>query len=221
MTRLLITLCALVLATALPRAASADEFEVSFYTGWQTAPHSNVSGFDPGGAGVFDFTAAWEGRSFEAPPYWGARGIWWRNSGVYGLALDFVHNKVYASDQDLREQGFESLELTDGLNILTVNLMRRFPSEERRWTPYVGAGLGVSVPHVDVESAGGRTFGFQFTGPAVAWVAGVSYPFAERWSVYGEYKGTYSQNSADLDNGGSLDTNIVTNALNVGVSFNF
>ncbi|MCR9086998.1 MAG: porin family protein [Rhodobacteraceae bacterium] len=220
MTRLLITLCVLVLSTALPRAASA-EFEVSFYTGWQTAPHSKVSGNDPGGVGPFDFTAAWEGKSFEAPPHYGLRGIWWRNAGLYGLALDFNHVKVYASDEDLAEQGFERLELSDGLNIVTVNLMRRFPGETRRWTPYVGAGLGIAVPHVDVETSGGKTFGYQYTGPAVSWVAGVSYPFAERWSVYGEYKGTYSQNSADLDNGGSLDTNIVTNALNVGVSFNF
>ena len=36
-----------------------------------------------------------------------------------------------------------------------------------------------------------------------------------------EYKGTYSKNDVDLDGGGNLETNIVTNALNLGVSFNF
>lgn len=220
MTRLLLTCFTLVALLAMPRAADA-EFEVSFYTGWQTAPHSNVSGFDPGGVGFFDFTSAWEGKSFEAPPHYGLRGIWWRNEGVFGYGLDFNHVKVYASDSTLSQNGFERLEFTDGLNIITANVYRRFPNEERRWTPYVGAGLGVSYPHVDVETSGGKTFGYQLTGPAVSWVAGITYPFRERWAVFGEYKGTYSQNSADLDNGGSLDTNIVTNALNVGVSFNF
>lgn len=220
MPRLLPALLAIACLTFSARDAAA-EYEVSFYTGWQTSPHSDVSGFDPGGVGAFDFTSAWEGKSFEAPPHYGIRGIWWRNGGVYGYALDFNHVKVYANDETRRRNGFERLELTDGLNIITANVMRRFPGETRRWTPYVGAGLGVAYPHVDVETSGGTTYGYQLTGPAVSWVAGVTYPFTETWSVYGEYKGTYSQNSADLDNGGSLDTNIVTNALNVGVSFNF
>ncbi|MCV6595734.1 MAG: outer membrane beta-barrel protein [Mangrovicoccus sp.] len=220
MTRFLLPLLAILCLAATPRPAAA-EIEVSAYGGWQTSPHSTVKGFDPGGVGVFDFTAAWEGKSFSAPPYYGFRGTWWRNGGVYGYGIDFSHAKVYASDQTLGRNGFDRLEMTDGLNIITANVYRRFPSENRRWTPYVGAGLGVSYPHVDVETAGGKTYGYQVTGPAFAWVAGVSYPFAERWSVFGEYKGSYSQNKADLDNGGSLETNIVTNALNVGVSFSF
>lgn len=203
-----------------PGSASA-EFELSFYTGWQTSPHSKVSGSDPGGVGDFNFTAAWEGRSFEAPPHYGIRGVWWRNGGVYGYGLDFNHVKVYADDETLSDNGFDRLEMTDGLNIVTVNVMRRFPGQTHRWTPYLGAGIGVAVPHVDVETSGGKTFGYQLTGPAVSWVAGVTYGLNDSWSLYGEYKGTYSQNNADLDNGGSLETNIVTNAVNVGVSFNF
>jgi lipid A oxidase len=39
--------------------------------------------------------------------------------------------------------------------------------------------------------------------------------------VFGEYKGTYSSNEAELSGGGSLETDIVTNAFNVGVSFRF
>ena len=39
--------------------------------------------------------------------------------------------------------------------------------------------------------------------------------------VFGEYKGTYSVNEADLTNGGTLKSDIVTNAINVGVSFSF
>ncbi len=77
------------------------------------------------------------------------------------------------------------------------------------------------MPHVDVETAGGTTFGYQLTGPAVEAVAGVKYNFNDRWAVFGEYKGTYSVNDADLDNGGTLSTNIVTNAINFGVSFSF
>lgn len=207
-------------ALSLAAVPAAAEFEIQAYGGFQTSPHSTVKGSDPGGVGDFDFTAGWDGKSFEAPPYWGVRGIWWRDE-VLGFALDFNHAKVYADDETLDESGFERLEFTDGLNILTVNVFRRFPGEARKWTPYVGGGAGVAIPHVDVQSSANKTFGYQITGPAVQWVAGVSYPVSDNWRVFGEYKGTYSMNKADLDGGGDLETNIVTNALNLGVGFAF
>jgi len=55
----------------------------------------------------------------------------------------------------------------------------------------------------------------------VQWTAGVLYPLGRKWSVFGEYKGNYSWNKADLDNGGNLETNILTNAINIGVSYTF
>ena len=36
-----------------------------------------------------------------------------------------------------------------------------------------------------------------------------------------EYRGTYSQGDADLDGGGSIATDRVTNSVNLGVSFSF
>ena len=62
---------------------------------------------------------------------------------------------------------------------------------------------------------------YQITGPAVAVVAGVKYDFNDRWGMFGEYKGTYSMNEASLASGGTLKTNIVTNAINIGVSLSF
>jgi lipid A oxidase len=52
-------------------------------------------------------------------------------------------------------------------------------------------------------------------------MAGVSYPVTERVSVFGEYQFTYSSNSADLDDGGTFNSDIKTNALNLGLSLNF
>jgi lipid A oxidase len=85
----------------------------------------------------------------------------------------------------------------------------------------VGGGLGISVPHVDVETAGGKTFEYQLTGPALMLAAGASYDLSDRWAVFGEYKFTYSVNQAELASGGTLDTDIVTNALNIGVTYKF
>ena len=82
---------------------------------------------------------------------------------------------------------------------------------------------GVAYPHVEVQTTAtsARTFEYQMTGPNVAWMAGVSYGLTENWRLFGEYKGTYSWLDASLAGGGSLKTQIWTNALNFGVSYAF
>jgi lipid A oxidase len=211
---------AAALAGCAAAAPALAETELSFYMGAQDAPHSRVTGSDPGGVGDFSFSADWLGKSFDMPPYYGVRATWWRTERL-GFGIEINHAKVYASEATKAASGFSVLEMTDGLNIVTANVMYRWPQEGRRWTPYVGGGLGVAVPHVEVTSAGGSVFEYQLTGPAAAAIAGVSYSLGEKWAVFGEYKATYSMNKMDLGSGGTMETNIVTNAVNLGVAFRF
>ena len=207
---------ATALAACLPLAARA-EVELSFYGGAQSAPHSDV--FISGDVNYpAETRVKWEGRSFEMPPYYGLRATWWQTEKV-GYGLDFTHTKVY-SDAASRGTDFTTLEFTDGLNTLTANAYRRF-DPLGSLTPYVGAGVGLAIPHVEVSNGTTTTEEYQITGPAVTLLAGASYPVGERLSVFGEYKFTYSQNEAELDGGGTLNTDIITNAVNVGVSFSF
>jgi lipid A oxidase len=207
-------------AAALPAAA---EMEYSFYIGWQTLPHSRISGDLPGGLGSYNELVGWEGRSFEMPPYYGARATWWRNGGDWGYGLEYTHTKAYMPDSVKQTLGFSRFELSDGHNVATVNVMRRFPDRWGAITPYVGGGLGVAFPHVDADHPAGAsdTYGFQVTGPAVRLTAGASYPLSDRLSVFGEYQFTYSTNEGELDNGGTFKTDIKTNAINIGLSLNF
>ncbi|AMY71459.1 outer membrane protein [Frigidibacter mobilis] len=204
---------AAAMALGLATAASA-EIEISLYSGRQAAPPSNIDSPVSGSDRV-----SWEGRSTEAPPYYGLRATWWQNER-WGWGVEVNHAKVYADEP--ADYGYERLEFTDGLNFVTANLFRRWQQPGQRVTPYVGAGFGVSIPHVDVQPIGGaHTFGYQITGPVVQWVAGASYALDDRWSVFGEYKGTWSRHEADLDSGGSLKTELQTNALNIGISRKF
>lgn len=219
MMRRLLALVAMMLPT-IAVAQEKPEIELSFYLGIQEAPHSRVEGTSGGSS--FNFLSEWEGRSGEAPPYYGLRLTWWRSANL-GYGLEINHAKVYASDETLADNGFDNLELTDGINIITANVFYRWPA---LWgggalTPYVGGGLGISVPHVDVEIGPSKTFEYQLTGPAAMWAAGVSYGLNENWALFAEYKGTYSMNEMDLEGGGKLETDIVTNALNLGVSYTF
>ena len=207
---------ALIVSPAVARA----EVELSFYGGVQSAPHSVVTVTGDPLIPDEEFTAGWDGLSFAAPPHYGIRATWWQDSN-YGFGVELNHAKVYADAETRAANGYDVLEFTDGLNILTVNGFRRWQDGFAGFTPYLGAGIGVSVPHVEVTKNGSETFGYQLTGPAVAWMAGATYPINDRWSVFGEYKGTYSINSADLDSGGTLESNIITNSINFGVGFNF
>ncbi|RYH09953.1 outer membrane protein [Tropicimonas sp. IMCC6043] len=219
MQRLLIALTATA-AMALPAAA---EVELSFYTGVQEVFSSHVRGEDSNGDD-FDFLADWEGKSFEMPPHWGVRATWWRSERL-GFGVEFEHTKAYASDATREEFGFDTLEFTDGLNSLTANVFYRWPGiwAEGKITPYVGAGVGLAIPHVEVTRTGSddETFEYQLAGPSAMIAAGVSYALNEKWALFGEYKSTFSMVSTDLDGGGNLDSNMSTWGINLGVSYSF
>lgn len=202
----------------LPVSALA-EVELSFYGGAQNSPHSIVSVTGDTVIPDDEFRMGWVGKSFSAPPYYGIRATVWKTPS-FGYGLDFTHNKIYPQEGDLPD-GYEQLEFTDGLNTLTVNAYRRWENALGSVSPYIGGGLGVAIPHVEVTYGGSETFGYQVTGPAATWIAGASLPINDRWSVFGEYKGTFSVNTAELETGGTLKNDAVTNAVNLGLSFSF
>ncbi len=192
---------------------SAQQIELSFYGGVQTSPHSVITTTLYG-----EDTVGWKGKSLSMPPYYGLRATMWQPNG-FGWAIEINHAKVYADRPS--DYGFERLEFTDGLNLVTLNAFKRYVTD-RKMTPYIGAGIGAAIPHVDITPNGGQhTFGYQLTGVAVQWVAGASMPINDKWRAFAEYKGSFSRNHVNLDGAGTLDTNIITNALNIGASYSF
>lgn len=203
-------------------AIASAEFQFSAYGGWQTAPHSLV---EVTGIGAESFTAGWEGRSFEMPPYWGVRGTYWLERfdlPQWGISIDFTHAKVYANAETFANDipDWTRFEFSDGINILTVNAMRRF-NRWQRFEPYVGAGVGLSIPHVEVTRPEGTTFEYQIGGAAFQAQAGVNFYITDRLSVFGEYQFNYAMNDLDLTEGAKLKTNILTNAVVGGISVHF
>lgn len=202
-------------------AESFAENAISVYSGVQSAMPGQVVGSDDLGA-PFNFNVDWLGKSLAMPPYYGVRAMRWSENSPWGFGLEFTHTKVYADSATLSSSGFPILEFTDGLNILTFNSLLKF-EPIGQLQPYVGAGIGISIPHVEVQTrAGGPlTFEYQFGGPAIRALAGVEYELSEKWSLFGEYNATYSSNEVELTDGGTLSTDIVTQALNFGASFRF
>jgi lipid A oxidase len=205
--------------------------EISAYLGLQSVQESNGSGFLPGGAPI-SRNFNWDGNSLDAPIYYGARAIWWMPSDI-GFGIEGTHTKAYASAADKAATGLSRFELSDGHNIFTANVMKRWPGAftNARLTPYVGAGVGVAIPHVDAQGLGAstRTYDYEYTGPAVRGIAGMKYDLNEKWAVFGEYQFTWSDNDITIDadalvpgqTAGKLNTEILTHAVNFGLSYSF
>ena len=208
-----------IAALSFSQTASAETI-YAIYGGWQTSPHSQVSGIHPDTSLPYDTVFGWDGKSFEMPPYYGARVEWW--NGDWSTQLEFTHAKVYANPTDRDAVDFQRFEFTDGQNLFTVNRVKRWEGLSNNRTYYAGAGVGFALPHVDVLSdLGARTFGYQLTGPAVKVLAGARQPIKDNMIAFAEYQFTTSWNEGELTGGGTFDTRIITNALNFGIGWEY
>ena len=61
----------------------------------------------------------------------------------------------------------------------------------------------------------------QFGEPVADVRAGLDWRLSERWSMFAEHEGTYADLDVNLQGGGALQSGIVINAINLGVSFTF
>lgn len=233
------------LALGTLNGASAEMF-VSGYLGTASTYDSDVELNRPGDTGLTFSDVSWDDDSFSAPPYYGFRiGYWFKNHPNWAVALDFTHAKMYAeldktvsvsgtrnnarvSGQERLGDTFNVLEFSDGHNLLTLNGMYRWMGLGRPGQgfinclqPYVLAGLGIAIPHVEVTVEGDRTFEYQTTGMAVQAGGGLDVDITRWLSVFAEYRLSYAEIDADLVGGGALKTEPWTHHITVGVTFSW
>lgn len=222
---------------ALPAAA---ESQIGIYGGWTGSFDSDIHLSQPNGTNMTLNDMPWDGDSFGVPPYWGLRGTYWFDAAPnWGVMIDYNHAKVIADQgavvgvsgsrdgvklgsTDRVGNTFQVMEFTDGLNEIYLGGQHRWI--HARWTPYVGFGVGASFPHVEVRRTGPNspyTFEYQLDGIAVEGLVGLEYHLSPRFSLFGDYKLSFSSNDADLDGGGSLETDVWTNHVTFGVSYRF
>lgn len=194
------------------------ELVLSFYTGANISPDSDVAFDFNDGSGRQSVNTSWDGEAFVMPPYFGIRATWWFDDRPnWGVSIDNAHTKVAADPMPAQ---FSKLEFTDGINMVTANVHYRFLNNSR-FTPYIGAGVGFTTPHVEVVSASGttRTSEYQFGGPAAQALIGVETAINDKWSVFGELKSGYADIGADLNGGGWLKTEVISNQVAFGLSY--
>jgi lipid A oxidase len=171
-----------------------------------------------------DRSVSWDGGSFDMPPYWGVRGVYWLSKGSnWGFAIDYTHQKALANIDFGNDGTYDRLEFTDGNNLVIFEVLYRFnPMMNGTLVPYVGIGAGVTIPHVEVTlDNAGKTYEYQLAGAAAQVLAGLEYKLNESWSLFTEAKLSYSNISADLNGGGRLETELWSPQLAIGVTYRF
>jgi lipid A oxidase len=203
--------------------AAVSETQISVFGGINWNFGSTVTVNAPGVPGGHDERSVdWDGGSFEMPPYWGVRATYWLGKH-WGLAVDFIHTKALADINFAADPVYDRLEFTDGNNLLLFEVLYRFnPTMNGALVPYIGAGVGVTIPHVEVTfDSGSKTYEYQLAGPAVQILAGLEYKLSPTWSLFTELKLGYSHISADLKGGGQLETDLWSPQLALGATYRF
>ena len=218
--------------------ASGADAQLGAYLGPAYTSRSSLNLVQPGGTDMTFGDIAWEGKPFRPPPYYGYRAICWL-SDRYGVMLDFTHIKAIAiKNRPGQQSGFKDgdhvptqapvsatlkrLEFTHGYNLLTLNALRRASMRAPNLMPYAGVGLGVAIPHVEVQRAdkpqSTRTYEYQITGPALQLLGGIEWRLGRRLSLFVEYKLTCTMIRGDLVGGGKVTTNLCTHQVPVGIA---
>lgn len=241
------TIVALAACAILAPHAARAEFAVIAYGGASLTADGNVRLEQSGGTQLTFHGVSWAGESRQRPIYYGFRGTWWLpRSPRWGVSLDYTHVKAIArvhrevgvsgtragapvDDREPLVQTFGALAFSHGLNLATVSAVyRRLPRSadgatdaaavRRRLQPYASLGAGVTVPHVEITTAGASADGYQVSGPAFVGGVGVDARLVGPVSALAEYRLSWARVKADLSPEGSVVLHPWTSHLALGLS---
>jgi hypothetical protein len=162
--------------------------------------------------------ARWNSRSFEMPPYYGARVSRW--SGRHAWSVAFIHDKLYLDNPPPKVQQFS---ISHGLNLLTVEHGWRFGE----WLLWCGGGVVLAHPENTVrnlslpgDESGMLGGGYNVTGPTIGLALGRRFIVSRGLAIVGEARATASRVEVPIARGrASMNTSAVHALLGAEVSF--
>ncbi len=234
-----------VMALLGASSAARAEFVASLFSGMALTENNDLRLKQNSGTDLTFHGVSYDGKDFQSPIYYGARLTYFLSEkSHWGFGLEFFHAKLYLNtDETVRVTGtrdgarvddhervgdtIEAFNMSHGFNFLTADAMYRWFLGQRgqdflgRFQPYVGAGIGAVIPHVESTIGGVHFEQYQWHGPGVQFFTGLNFDLARHWSLFVEYKMSYT----DLDHlsipGGSIDLTPWTHHLVTGLSFRF
>ena len=224
---------------------ASGEIIASIYGGVALTQDDDLRLQQSGGTDLTFHGVSYRGRDFASPPYYGGRLAYFPGErSHWGFGAEFFHAKMYletgktvhvigtraGAPVDAAERidnTIESFNISHGLNFLMAEAIYRwFPAERGkeflgRFQPYIGAGIGAVIPHVETTIGGLHFEQYEWRGPGVQGFAGTNFDLLKHLSLFVEYKFTY----ANLDKldipGGSIEIMPLSHHFVGGISISF
>jgi lipid A oxidase len=226
------------------------ELVVSAFSGFSDTYDSDLHLHENNGTDLTFHNASYSTKDFgENAPYYGGRLTYFLSrESHWGFGLEFLHSKVFLdSGESLHVTGtrdgspvndteyvgntIADFHCAHGLNYLTADTIYRFFLGQpdnfiHRFQPYLGAGVGITIPHVVVQLANEPGFeNYEFGGLGMQAIAGLSFDITKHVQLFSEYKFTYADlDKLEFSNGetsGTVSFNSMANHLVFGVSYRF
>ena len=194
---------------ALPARGGAPEWTLEGAFGYSAVLNAPLT-IHQAGQPDLHFTAHYEGRPFESPPFYILRLGRWQDGRAW--EVEFQHQKLYLVD---RPPEVGSFSISHGYNVL---------SGQRAWergrTIYrLGAGIVASHPESVVRgrqldpSGGVFGTGYYVSGPALVAGIGPRWPIGRRWFVHWNVEVTAAWTRVPISGGDAEGATVSVNLL--------
>jgi lipid A oxidase len=183
---------------------------------------------------------SYRGQSFTGPLYYGFRVghtlPLWRNVSIEG---EYVHLKAYAeTDRDVHVRGqhlgaaidrtmrmrdiVERFSISHGVNLLTANVVFRFPlaASHRAVTLTGRFGVGPTLPHGESDIDGVTQEQYELGSFAVMAAAGAEFRLWRQLHGVTEYKFSRTRETVDVS-GGRATSTLRSHHVVFGVGYSF
>jgi lipid A oxidase len=226
------------------------ELVLSGFSGMSSAFDSDLHLHENNGTDLTFHDASYQTKDFgEDAPYYGGRLTYFLSrESHWGFGLEFLHYKNFldigrslhvtgtrdgspVNDNESVGDTITDFHCAHGMNYLTADTFYRFflgqpDSFIYRFQPYLGVGLGITIPHVVLKLANQPGYeDYEFGGFGAEGIAGISFSITKHFQLFTEYKITYADlDRLDYNNGvssGYVSLNAMDNNLVVGVSYRF
>lgn len=235
---------ALLAALACLANPALAETTASFYLGTSHTASSDVHISQPGTSSDATFhDVNWNSDSFSNPYYYGLRvSHFFEQHNAWGIGFDYTHDKVFARTDHVvqvtgtwngtpvnqaarMDQRVQSFNISHGVNILALNIYRRWKSSTsdsffcERCSPYIGVGPTWYVLHPENTVNGLHNnerymsggFGYQL-------LAGLQYGLTPTLGMFIEAKYNSGRIKVEIAGSGSGETTLNTTQLLAGLS---
>jgi lipid A oxidase len=226
---------ALLLLFLFPTAIRA-QWSVSGYIGQTHTRNQDVQAFRSPDTDVSFKDVEFDDRSFNTPLYYGFRASY-AVSPLVRVEGEFIHNKVFGRvDEPVPASGtvppignltatvppflvVQRYNVSHGYNLLFGNVVL-----QRQVIPRLSvafrAGVGIGIPHPEMQAFGETIDEYQIQGTAVQFGGGVEVSLTRHLFWLGEYKFTSTHPRFELG-GGFVETSFQTHHFVTGIGVRF